>query len=280
MGRMEEIAQKAGDLPALPQVASRVMQLVSDPETSAEALENVILRDQAMTAKVLKISNSALFGMRHRIGTLSQAIPLLGFRTLRSLVVAASTEALFRAKKSCFKDKILWEHSLAVALTARLLARESGYTEVEQAFIAGLIHDIGKPVLDKNLGDEYQAVVEHVFNRQGTFHEAEMERFGFDHAEIGSLVVTKWKLAEELEEAVRLHHSPKKAELDPVLCASVSLANLICVKLGIGPERDSELDLSYAEATSMLNIDPEQLDLIFNTVEETLAIEKEMFSLT
>ncbi len=280
MDRIEEIAQRAGDLPALPQVASRVMQLVSDPDTSAESLENVILRDQAMTAKVLKISNSALFGMRHRIGTLSQAIPLLGFRTLRSLVVAASTESLFRAKKSCFKERILWEHSLAVALTARLLARESGYKEIEQAFIAGLIHDIGKPVLDKNLGEEYQAIVEEVYNSDRTFHEAEQERLGFDHCEIGGLVVSKWKLAEELEEAVRLHHEPKKATLDPVLCASVSLANLICVKLGIGPERDPELDLSFVDATSMLSIDAGQLDLIFNTVEETLAIEKEMFSLS
>ncbi len=278
--RIDRITRSAGDLPALPAVASHVMRLVADPDTCAEDLERVILRDQAMTAKVLKISNSALFGVRHRIGTLSQAIPILGLRTLRSLVVAASTESLFRSKNSCFKEKILWEHSLAVALASRLLARESGYRETEQAFVAGLIHDIGKPVLDKTLGDEYQEIVEHVYNNpETTFHETEMEKLGFDHSELGALVVNKWKLSGGLEETVRLHHAPKSAVLDPHLCAVVSLANLICVKLEIGPEKRPDLDLSFTDATAMLDVDPGQLDLIFNTVEETLAIEKEMFSI-
>jgi putative nucleotidyltransferase with HDIG domain len=280
MEQAKAIAAKVGDLPPLPHVASRVIELASDVTANASDLEKLISRDQALTTRVLKIANSALFGRRATISTVSRAVVMVGFKAVQSLVVAASTEALFRSSSVNFKDKLLWEHAVAAALAAGILARECRYAGVEEAFLSGLLHDIGKVVLDINLGDRYQRVVERVYNEGATFVEAEREMLGFDHAEVGSLVIKKWNLPPLIEEAVRLHHRSRGALLDPTLCAIVSLANSLCVKGGIGPERRPELDLEPLDATARLRLTPERLGLIATSVEERLAQEKALFDLT
>ncbi len=274
------IAAQVGDLPTLPHVATKVMELLSGDDSSASDLDRVISRDQALTARVLKLANSALFGRRGMISTLTRAIVLLGFKTVQSLVIAASTETLYRATSSRFKDKLLWEHAVAAALAAGFVARECRYASVEEAFTAGLLHDIGKVVLDQNLPEPYQEVVELVYNDEVTFLEAEHKILGFDHAEVGALVVKKWNLPAPLEEAVRLHHRPMQSLLDPALCAIVSLGNSICIKLGLGPERQSELALEGLDVVRRLKLPPERLPRITEMLKEKLAEERELFNLT
>jgi putative nucleotidyltransferase with HDIG domain len=280
MEQAKAIAAEAGDLPLLPHVASRVIELVSDGNTSATDLDKLIARDQALTARVLKIANSALFGRRATISTISRAVVMLGFKTVQSLIIAASTEALFRPNSVNFKDKLLWEHAVAAALAAGILARECRYPGVEEAFLGGLLHDIGKVVLDTNLGGRYQRVVERVYNEGVTFVDAERDMLGFDHAEIGAFVIKKWNLPPTLEEAVRLHHHSRGASLDPTLCAIVGLANSLCVKIGIGPERRPELDLGQLETSTRLKLTSERLELIGKNVADRLAQEKALFNLT
>jgi len=280
MDDAKAIAATVGDLPMLPHVATRVIELVGNPNTNVSDLEQVISRDQALTTQVLKIANSALFGRRGMVSTLSRAIVLLGFKTVHSLVIAASTETFYRSTSMRFKDKLLWEHAVAAALAAGYLARECRYRGVEEAFLGGLLHDVGKIILDANLGERYQGIVERVYNEGATFVDAEREMLGFDHAEVGSLVVKKWNLPETLEEAVRLHHRAMSSLLDPTLCAIVSLANSACVKLGIGPERLPKLDLTQLDVTARLKIAPDCLTLLLETVESKLVEEKELFNLT
>ncbi|MBI2566269.1 MAG: HDOD domain-containing protein [Candidatus Schekmanbacteria bacterium] len=280
MDRVEQIASRAGDLPPLPQVASKVVQLVADPDSSAGDLVRVISRDQALTVKVLKIANSALFGVSQAVTTLSRAITLLGFNTLRSLVIAASTQALFRSKPtSSFQDRILWEHSLAVALAGRLVARRSRYRGIEEAFVSGLVHDIGKAVMDRNIAEQYQRVVELVYNDGIPFLEAEQAVLGFDHTTVGALVVRKWKLGETYEEAVQCHHDPRAATVDPKLSAVVSLANALCVRVGIGPERRPELDFGSLPALEMLGVEVAEIEEMTQEVEKAFKEEKELFRL-
>jgi putative nucleotidyltransferase with HDIG domain len=277
LGRSEKaaaIASKVGDLPALPQVAARVVQLIHDPKTTANILEEAISRDQAMTARVLRVANSAFYGVRGEIATLSRAIVIMGFNTLRSIVLTGVTEAVQVGARSCFKDRILWEHSVAVALAARTIARECRFDGAEEAYVGGLLHDIGKMVLDANLPSSYQQVLERVYNERQSFVEAENEVFGFDHTDVGALVVKRWGLAPSLCEAVQMHHHPMGSEINPSLCAIVSLADSMCIKLGIGPQRDETLDLSELDATLMLTLDPHRLDEIARTVGERLEAEK------
>lgn len=277
--RAELVAAKVSDLPALPQVAARVMELINSPNATARDLERIISRDQGTTAKVLRIANSAFYGVRGEISTLSRAIVILGFNTLRSVVLTSVSEALHQGKRSCFKDRILWEHSVAVAIAARTIATECRFPAPEEAYVGGLLHDIGKVVMDANLADEYQNVMELVYNEGQSFIDAENEVFGFDHCDVGSLVVKRWNLALPLQEAVLLHHQPMAAEIDPQLCAIVSLANSLCIRLGIGPERDPELRLDELESTLMLTLSHAQIAEVAVKVKESVESEKSVLSI-
>jgi putative nucleotidyltransferase with HDIG domain len=272
------IASRVGDLPTLPHVATKVMELLSGDDSNASDLDRMISRDQAITSRVLKLANSALFSRHGMISTLTRAIVLLGFKTVQSLVIAASTETLYRATSARFKDKLLWEHAVATALAAGFVARECRYASVEEAFTAGLLHDIGKVVLDQNLPEPDQEVVELVYNDEVTFLEAEHKILGFDHAEVGALVVKKWNLPAPLEEAMRLHYRPMQSLLDPAFCAIVSLGNSLCIKLGLGPERQSELALEKLEVVRRLKLPPERLPWIMEILREKLAAERELFN--
>ncbi len=280
MDQLVDIARKTGDLPALPQVASRVMQMVSDSDTSAADLEKVIMKDQALAARVLKIANSAAYGLRSSVTSIHQAVAILGLRTLNSLVIASSAGPLFASKKSSFKDKILWEHSLSVAVTSKLIAGIEAYPDPEAAFVGGLLHDIGKVVLDKNSCEDYELIVARVFNEGITFVEAEQDTFGFTHAEVGGLVIKKWKFAPIQQDVVQYHHCPEKGKVDPKFCAVISLANSLCTKLCIGPERRPDLDLSEEPGNKILGIDSDRLEALAETVQETLAEDKQIFSVT
>ena len=186
----------------------------------------------------------------------------MGYKTVQSLVITASTETLHRSTNVGFKDKLLWEHALGVALAARILAQECRYASVEEAFLGGLLHDIGKVALNRYLGARYQAVVESLYNQGSTSLEAEQEGLGFAHMEVGALMIKKWNMSAALEGVVRLHHQPMASAINQPLCAIVSLANRACLKLGRGPERMPDLDLAQLDGTARLKIAPERLALM------------------
>jgi putative nucleotidyltransferase with HDIG domain len=273
------VAGKVGDLPAMPQVAAKAMELIGSPRATARQLEEIISKDQATAIKVLRIANSAFYGVRGEISTLNRAIGVIGLNTLRSVVMTGVTESLHSRKQSCLKDRILWEHSFAAAIAARTIATECRYVAPEEAYVGGLLHDIGKVVMDANMSADYAKVVERVYNEGVSFIDAEKELFGFDHTDVGALVAERWHLAPPLREAVQFHHKPEGAEIDRVLCATVSLANSLCVKLGIGPERDPERALVEEMAAQMLNLDPERIERISAAVQERLAEEKNQLRL-
>jgi putative nucleotidyltransferase with HDIG domain len=275
----EIIAAKVGDLPAMPQIAAKAMELIGSPRSTAKDLEEIISKDQATTAKVLRIANSAFYGVRGEISTLSRAIVVLGFNTLRSVIMTGVSETLLARKRSGLKDRILWEHSIAAAIAARTVSVECGYPAPEEAYVGGLLHDIGKVVMDDNLSAEYEQVVEAVYNDGVSFVEAETEVFGFDHTAVGALVAERWHLAPPLVEAVRYHHRPGSAEIDRTLCATVSFANSLCIQLGIGPQRNPNLALADEESARILGLAPARIEKISAAMQARLAEEKNQLSL-
>ncbi len=252
------------DLPTLPQVAWQVMQLVEDPDTSARDLESLISRDQAITSRVLRLANSAFYAVSGTVSTLLNAIMILGFRKVHVLVVAAAYDSLHREDNP--QENLMWDHSMAVSVAARILAAECGYPRVEEVTTGALIHDIGKLVMSQNLGERYEEVIDLVENKGMTFVEAEQDAFGFTHADVGGMAVHKWNFSPSLEEAVFLHHNPKSAQADPELCAIVSLANDICIKLSIGLACLPHLDLSKTDSVEILNIDEKHVSRLLETV--------------
>ena len=269
------LAARAGDLPALPDVAMRVAAIASDPDGSMRDLEAAVARDQAIAARVLRLSNSAYYGLPGHVSTLGRAILVIGAAKLKAVVLAACTESLFHRRHSNFPGRVLWEHSLATALVARHIATLCGYPDREEALVAGLLHDIGKVVMDTNDTEKYRDVILRVTGRRETFVTAEREIFGFDHAQVGGLVTRRWSLAESLSEAVRCHHDPETSGGHQAIAAIVSLANSVCVKLEIGPERRADLELATLRSGQLLGLDHETLDALPDTGRACIEAERQ-----
>ncbi len=276
--RVELIAAEAEDIPTLHQVAWKLLKTVSDQGSQAQDLERLISRDQPLTAKILRIANSNWAGGRQPVCTLRQAITVLGTRRLRSLVLAASIDGVVRSR--ALKNRHMWEHALAVAVASQLLADETRYPDRQEAFVCGLLHDLGKAVLERSLSSEYQLVLDRVYNEHTWAIEAERSILGFDHAVVGGLVAQKWNLPAVLQEVVREHHSPTSATLDPHLCAIVSFADGLCVKEGIGPSQRPEIDLSSMTAASILGMKPGSLEHTSRAVAARFKEDKRLFGLS
>ncbi|MCS6915251.1 MAG: HDOD domain-containing protein [Myxococcales bacterium] len=276
---MERVVARAGDLPTMPAVAQKVMQLVADEATTPADLQRVIGSDPALVSKILRVSNSALFSRVRAITALSQAILMLGFSTIRSLVIAASVRSMFRSRTGEYglKEQLLWEHSLGCGIAARLLARHLGQEEQEAAFVGGLLHDIGKVVLNANLAEVYADIFQEAYNEQRPIVAVEMERLGFTHVHVGALVVRRWNFSAELEDVIANHHSPEQAQLDPRGAATIELADALCRFHGIGARRQEDLDPAGLPSAALLELRARDLDQIGARLNQIFQEEKGAF---
>ncbi len=277
--QLNQIIMSTRDLPAMPEVASKVLELSSDPNTSAHQLQQVISDDQAMTARILKIANSAMYSCSRKIKTLTEAIVMLGFNSIRSLVVTSAARNLYntRNSRSGLKERLLWEHSIGAGFACRLLAQKQIPAMVEEAFLAGLMHDIGKLVLNLRMPERFDEIVQIVYNENRPFHNTELTILGFSHAEVGGLLINKWKLSPMLEAVIRNHHNPEALSPDNQLLLYLDLANNICRKMGIGFIDEPDLDLVQTPANQMLGFSQQDFDETMTTLQDTLANEMEIF---
>ena len=154
-----EVIQNLGELPPLPQVATRVIRITADSDTSTDQLQNLIRTDQALASQILKVANSAMFGRMREVTTLTQAILTLGFSTTRSVVLASSVKNLFTRGPVGMQERILWEHALVAALTGSAFSKAMRFPIAEEVFLAGLMHDIGKSVMVLKFPESYSALL-------------------------------------------------------------------------------------------------------------------------
>lgn len=221
-----EVLHKSDLIPPLPDVVVRVLNLLNRADTDPSQLEGHLRFDQVLVAKMLGMVNSPFYGLSRRVGTVRDAIMVLGFRGLRSLILATSSAKFLARDFRCygFADRGLWLHSITVAAGARVLARRLGGSSemAEQLFVAGLLHDIGKMLLAPYLIEQRVAVVSGC-----STIELEQHHIGIDHTEAGALVAAKWNLAPNVQEIIKQHHgvitpTPHAREI-----AIVSIANTI-----------------------------------------------------
>jgi HD-like signal output (HDOD) protein len=276
---LKNLIMTTRDLPAMPHVAAKVLELSSDPQTCAPQLQQVIADDQAMVARILKIANSAMYACSRNVKTLSEAIVMLGFNSIRSLVVTSAARNLYAGSGSRLglKERLLWEHSIGCAFAGRMLASPRWPLMAEEAFLAGLMHDIGKLVLNLQVPERFDEVVQIVYNEHRGFCETERELLGFDHAQVGALLVNKWKLSPLLEETIGLHHDPQAVTGDRPLLLCLDAANQLCHRLGIGFKDDPDLDLLAQPSLLQLGFTPLELDALADKLQETLELEMEIF---
>jgi len=234
------------EISTLPQVMMRIMEIITDDRSSAIDLAEEIAKDTSLTAKILKMVNSAYYGFYREISKVSDAVVVLGFNEIRRLSLAISVLDRFGGG-SDERRVAFWNHSFACAAMSDILAREQ-HLQDQGAFTAGLLHDIGKAILDQYFSEMFEAVRERKGQNGLGTHEIERELFGFDHADVGYWLSERWNLPVTLSEAIHYHHRPESATEMPELAQLVHLADKLANEfMGAGASKDSQDDGSPEE---------------------------------
>ena len=263
---MDALLAGAPELAAMPQVVMRVIDLSAKPNSTATDLERAISLDQGLSTKVLTLANSSYFGLPRRLSSLKEAIVFLGFKSVRNLAMAITTFTVFLGKSDSLSltRRALWRHSLDTAQCARIVAGrlpahiQSSFGS-DEAFTCGLLHDIGKMIIDSQRPAQYMQIAEWCAARNLRFHEVELEVLPFGHSLIGAAMAGRWNLPPMLCEAVAFHHTPRAAEINPRLTATVSLANELAHHIEAGGSDEGELSSRVAEVLTPLHLSADAL---------------------
>lgn len=249
---VDSVIQRSSQIATLPGIAVQIIQLCEDPESTIEELNAVI--DTVLAMRLLKLVNSAYYGMSGQITSLQHAIVLLGLKAVKNVAIATSLVKLVRGGHigGGFDASDLWTHSIAVATIARMLARETKFASPEEAFLAGLLHDMGIVVEMQACGANFVKVIQQIQHDPSiTFRQAEIELLGASHESFGAGLCRSWHFPKSLEYATGYHHRPwELPPEDRVLASYVHVADILAGQLGQGYTRTVESD----------EVDPQILD--------------------
>jgi HD-like signal output (HDOD) protein len=267
----ERIKKAVADLPPMPAVIIEIQKLLSDPNSNTGQIAELIETDQAIAVKILKLANSAFYGLSGKVTSIQHAAVILGYKTLGELITIAGFSGLMGKKLSGYgyNSDELWKHSLAVALGSKIIAEKKQPEATNESLTAGLIHDIGKVILDPYVfhkREDFQTLLE---SRDLTFLEAEKHILGFDHAEIASEVCTKWKLPDLLTGAIKYHHSPSLSNGNK-MAFILHLADYIAVSCGAGYDTDDVLYILDENTESALKIYPKEISSIMSSIMDAM----------
>jgi len=276
---IERITATIGELPSSPAIVSAVMGLTSNLNADVSEISRVMATDQSLTAKVLKLSNSSFYGRSKEVSSLQESILILGFFTVRSIVIATSTRCMFEDHGPDSQQSRLWRHSLSSAIAARQIAAHIRHPNKDEIYIAALLHDIGKLVLLKNLGEQYETLVDQLEATQGTFASTEKEHFGFTHAEVASVLLQKWSFPENLTEAVCRHHQLPSYDGEGLVPIAhvIDLGNHLAKRLEVGFGDYQVEDLSTLESAQAMGIDEASLEELQNQTQTFYEAEAGIF---
>lgn len=247
-GELRLRVDRTSNLPSLPAVVSKIIAAVDDPRASVSRLNELIEQEPALATKMLRLANSAYFGRRNGIVSLSQCALVLGFNTIRSLALSASVQRIMLGSGVMNFDPLaFWRHALGTGVGARGLARRAG-ADGEAAMAAGLVHDIGILVLDVVAQPEYEQALALV--KEGLPElEAEKKILGATHPEVGGWLATKWKLPESIVAAISWHHQPGSAGNNAQLASLVKLADELAITLDGGGRASSVPESLWQDAS-------------------------------
>ena len=241
--RTDEILANVKSLPSMPGNAGKLLTLLNNPNATAGQIEKNLRYDPGLTTNILKIANSSYFGFAAKIGSIKQAVVLLGSRRLIQIVMATCVNSVLEKPIPGYDLPAgeLWRHAISVSVTAEGLMKMLSLSEMDKVFTAALLHDVGKLILGEYVQESLDEIDE-VAARGATFEAAVRQVIGTDHSEIGARILTQWSFPEELVNVVRWHHDPNSSENPSVLLDVVHLSNVICMMLGMGSGRE-ELQL-------------------------------------
>jgi HD-like signal output (HDOD) protein len=258
---------RSENLPVLPTVVVQILRLYEDPNVSARSLEKVIEQDAALTAKILRVAGSSMYGMKS-VTSVNRALSVLGTNTLRSIAISLGYQQILagRTSHSSFDHMAFWRHCLAVAVGARTLMRHVNPMIAEETYVAGLMHDIGVLTLDKFANQYLALAVDQAMSRRRALHLVEMEVNGFNHCEVGGYLAERWKLTKMMTNAIKHHENPDEDLETRESTAVVAAANYLAYVCGypampgIPGGEEGELYLTQ------LNLTTEQVDEAKNKI--------------
>lgn len=283
MTDVKKVINDISDLPTLPDVVAKLNRMISDPRTSAADINDVISRDLALSAKILKLVNSPYYGFSRRITTITYAVVILGFNTVRNLALSAFIFDAFRKRGQLFDVKEFWRHSIATAFAAAAVARVVDEEQEENAFMAGLLHGIGKVVMNQYLPDDMQKVMQFAKREETRFAEAEEQVLDYSHAELGGLLLERWNLPETIVETVLYHEHPGDYETSgeaASLCRIVHFGNILVCSLCFGSSGDERVPRLDHGVWERLGLSWEQVDTLMGDLTGEIDRADEFFSMT
>ena len=272
---LDIIVSKVNEMPVLPSRINKIMEIVQDPNSTVHDLELEILKDQSLTSKVLKLANSTHYGYPRKISTVSRATILLGFKTIESISLASTVSKFLIGELEGYalEEHDLWNQSQTCAIVSRYIAKNKRFNQPEQAYVAGLLRDIGKTILNYYVKNEYNNIIEMVETENISFLEAEKIILGFDHAQVGGKVAEKWNFPKELVEAIEYHHTPEKTKENLDLVSIVHIADAITMMMGVGLGVDGMAYEFSQIALDRLGIDEVEIEHIISEVSDLISDE-------
>ncbi|MBK8190338.1 MAG: HDOD domain-containing protein [Vampirovibrionales bacterium] len=284
---LDKALKRIRDIPSLPDVVNRTLEVMANPTAPASEIARLISYDPGLTSKVLRIVNSAAYGFQRQISSVQHGIMILGFNTVRGLVLSASIFKMFETidDERGLDHRGFWEHSMAVAMAARLIAKRFRLSGMDDAFSAGLLHDIGKMALDVYFQNEYRQVLQMAKANKRPCHgdaflEVEQRYLGTDHCQVGEALANKWRLPVTITAVIAHHHHPEQATRCQTLAYVSALANALVdnFQMNCGVFRAEAVN---ADLCAYFDLDVEQLEALHIAMKAELeGIEELMSSLT
>ncbi len=269
------------ELPSIPAVALKVIELCREDDIDIQDVADAISTDPALTIRMLKSANSSMFGMSKTVSSLSQAMVVLGIRTVKVMALGfALADTVKSGKKGTFDFPTYWRRSLTTAVAARQLAEEYGGIRKDEAFVAGLLSDIGMIAIQQHCESEYGEVVRRSTDGEGRIHEIEQDIFEITHADVSAMMMANWSMPEAMCHAIRAHHGNGLNELEPrsksvgiVLCAASDIASLFS-----GDIDPSQSEAVFEDAIARTGVSREFLDSVVEVLNANVSEAAEMFS--
>lgn len=276
----KRILKSIKTLPPFPVTIQKVMALAGDPDSSLTELAAVIRLDQAITANILRICNSAYFGLRRPVDHVNDAIMHMGKKNVLRAVVAAGLSRYFRTTRGYdVKGGDLWEHAVAVALMSQICAARISRPDDPRLFTAGVLHDIGKMVMGEFVHEAWQKIQELTERQKYSFLEAEQEVLGVNHAELGGEIALIWKFPDEILKAIAFHHRPDLLADGDAVPWIVYLSNQVCHVMGIGVGTDALAYRAVGDVAGRFGLKQRDLEDMMAQLHKSLQDARELVSI-
>lgn len=263
----DKILAQINNLPTLPTVYTALSEAMQNPLVTTEDIAKIISSDQSTAFKVIKVANSAYYGFAQKIDTISNAIFYLGFNEVKNLVLAVSIMNMFSKNKILvkFKPTEFWAHSIAVGVASRLLGEAIGNINLDNYFLAGVLHDIGKLIFFEYLPNEYADALNFSEESGVEIRDAELKILGINHQTIGGLVADKWKIPSNIKNVIRYHHNPNVVTSnDKMMVGIIHLADIIVKSLVLGYSGDNFVPRPDKDFLASIKVPNDLLSRIYN----------------